>query len=224
LPVRLKLDNMDPKCYSAACWCNVRFGLCDHLCNPLYLLLMAMAVVSTTLCKSQQWFWDCDGLHNGHFEFIINLGVLLGAGEPVDPAPIVPTVGVNWRGFNPAMPILEGFRFMKRMWVFGGFDGFRQKQGYTRIYPGSPSRRVKIYILPIWSCIACIVGAVTMVRRWDLAEVEGDGVASLSTWDLCEIRCLCEIRDPLLGRPSSPLYGGRDLGIRSKSVTGVCEP
>jgi hypothetical protein len=61
---------------SAACWCNVRFGLCDHLCNPLYLLLMAMTVISTTLCKSQQWFWDCDGLHNGHFEFVINSGVL----------------------------------------------------------------------------------------------------------------------------------------------------
>jgi hypothetical protein len=28
----------------------------------------------------------------------------------------------------------------------------------------------------------------------------------------------------LLGRPSSPLYGGRGLGIRSKSVTGVCGP
>jgi hypothetical protein len=77
--VRLKLDNMDPKCYSATCWCNVRFGLCDHLCNPLYLLLMAMTVISTTLCKSQQWFWDCDGLHNGHFEFVINSGVLQGA-------------------------------------------------------------------------------------------------------------------------------------------------
>jgi hypothetical protein len=30
-----------------------------------------VTVVSTTLCKSQQWFWDCDGLHNGHFEFVI---------------------------------------------------------------------------------------------------------------------------------------------------------
>jgi hypothetical protein len=70
---------------------------------------------------------------------------------------------------------------------------FRQKQGYTRIYPGSALRRVKTYILFVWSCIACIVGAVTMVRRCNLAEVEGDGVASLSTWDLCEIRCLCEI-------------------------------
>jgi hypothetical protein len=63
---------MDPKCYSAAWWCIIRFGLCDHLCNPLYLLLMSMIVISTTLCKSQQWFWDCDGLHNGHFEFVIN--------------------------------------------------------------------------------------------------------------------------------------------------------
>jgi hypothetical protein len=43
---------------------------------PFYLLLMAMTVISTTLCKSQQWFWDCDGLHNGHFEFVINSWVL----------------------------------------------------------------------------------------------------------------------------------------------------
>jgi hypothetical protein len=34
-----------------------------------------------------------------------------------------------------------------------------------------------------------------MVRRCNLAEVEEYGVASLCTWDLCEIRCLCEIRD-----------------------------
>jgi hypothetical protein len=32
-----------------------------------------------------------------------------------------------------------------------------------------------------------------MARRWDLAIVERDGVASLCTWDLCEISCLCEI-------------------------------
>jgi hypothetical protein len=32
-----------------------------------------------------------------------------------------------------------------------------------------------------------------MVRRCNLAKVEEDGMASLCTWDLCEIRCLCEI-------------------------------
>jgi hypothetical protein len=53
-----------------------RFCLCDHLCNPLYLPLIAMTMISTTLCKSQQWFWDCDGLHNGHFEFVIKFGVV----------------------------------------------------------------------------------------------------------------------------------------------------
>jgi hypothetical protein len=41
LPVRLKLDDMDPKCYSAASGCNIRFGLYDHLCNPFYLLFIA---------------------------------------------------------------------------------------------------------------------------------------------------------------------------------------
>jgi hypothetical protein len=37
---------------------------------------MAMTVISTTLCKSQHWFWDCDGLHNGHFEFVIKFEVV----------------------------------------------------------------------------------------------------------------------------------------------------
>jgi hypothetical protein len=46
-----------------------------------------------------------------------------------------------------------------------GFDGFRQKQEYAGIYPGSPPRRVKTYILLVRSCIACIVGAVTMVAQ-----------------------------------------------------------
>jgi hypothetical protein len=36
---------------------------------------------------------------------------------------------------------------MEHMWALGGFDGFRQKQEYTRIYPGSAPRRVKTYIL-----------------------------------------------------------------------------
>jgi hypothetical protein len=45
------------------------------------------------------------------------------------------------------MLMFEGFRFMERMWALGGFDGFRQKQGYTQIYPGSVTRRVKTYSL-----------------------------------------------------------------------------
>jgi hypothetical protein len=36
---------------------------------------------------------------------------------------------------------------MERMWTLGGFDDFRQKQEYTRIYPGSAPQRVKTYIL-----------------------------------------------------------------------------
>jgi hypothetical protein len=36
---------------------------------------------------------------------------------------------------------------MEHMWALGGFDGFRQKQGYTGIYPGLGPRRVKTYIL-----------------------------------------------------------------------------
>jgi hypothetical protein len=37
--------------------------------------------------------------------------------------------------------------FMESMWARGGFDGFKHKQGCTRIYPGSAPRRVKTYIL-----------------------------------------------------------------------------
>jgi hypothetical protein len=36
---------------------------------------------------------------------------------------------------------------MERMWALGIFDGFRQKQEYTRIYLGLALRRVKTYIL-----------------------------------------------------------------------------
>jgi hypothetical protein len=36
---------------------------------------------------------------------------------------------------------------MERAWALGGFNGFRLKQGYTGIYPGSAPRRVKTYIL-----------------------------------------------------------------------------
>jgi hypothetical protein len=49
-----------------------------------------------------------------------------------------------------------------------------------------------------------------MVHRCNLAEVEEDGVASLCTWDLCEIKCLCEIRlsSPFLATPPRPNMGG----------------
>jgi hypothetical protein len=52
-----------------------------------------------------------------------------------------------------------------------------------------------------------------MVHRCNLAEVEEDGVASLCTWDLWEIRCLCEIRDsPFLAAPPRPYMGGEVSG------------
>jgi hypothetical protein len=82
---------------------------------------------------------------------------------------------------------------MERMWALGGFDGFRRKQGCTWIYLGSDPERIKTYILLVWSCIACIVGPVIMIRRWDLAMVEKRWRALAYAWDLCEIRYLCEI-------------------------------
>jgi hypothetical protein len=52
-----------------------------------------------------------------------------------------------------------------------------------------------------------------MVRRCNLAEVEEDGVASLCMWDLCEIRCLCEIRDrSFLAAPPRPYMRGEVSG------------
>jgi hypothetical protein len=49
-----------------------------------------------------------------------------------------------------------------------------------------------------------------MVFRCNPVEVEEDGVACLCTWDLCEIRCLCEIRDlSFLAAPPRPYMGAR---------------
>jgi hypothetical protein len=44
------------------------------------------------------------------------------------------------------MPMFRAFDSW-REWALRGFDGFRQKQEYARIYPGSTPRRVKTYIL-----------------------------------------------------------------------------
>jgi hypothetical protein len=55
-----------------------------------------------------------------------------------------------------------------------------------------------------------------------LAMVENETCASLCVGDMRSVRD--QIVYLLLGRPSSPLYGGRGLGIWSKSVTGVRKP
>jgi hypothetical protein len=60
-----------------------------------------------------------------------------GAGEPVDPDPIVPTVGANWRGLTPAMLMLEGFWSMKRMWDPANSTAVDKRQGAHEFYPGS---------------------------------------------------------------------------------------
>jgi hypothetical protein len=84
---------------------------------------------------------------------------------------------------------------MERMWAFGGFDGFRQKQDAHENLPrfGPPEGKdihpacLILYCWYMWSC--------TMVRRWDLAMVERDGVASL-----------CEIVFPPMRVPLVALY------------------
>jgi hypothetical protein len=64
-----------------------------------------------------------------------------------------------------------------------------------------------------------------MVRRCNLAEVEEDDVASLCTWDLCEIRCLCEIILSLfLAAPPCPYMGGEVSGSGSSRLQVFANP
>jgi hypothetical protein len=60
-----------------------------------------------------------------------------GADEPVNPDPVVLTVGVNWWGSNPAMPMLKGFRSMKRMWDPANSTTVDKRRGAHEVYPGS---------------------------------------------------------------------------------------
>jgi hypothetical protein len=94
------------------------------------------------------------------------------AGESIDP--VVPTVGTNWRGSTPVMPMFKGIRFMERAWDPANSTAIRQGQGHTRIYPSSALRRVKTYVLLVWRCIhavstaRCCNGGV----GWIYPEVE----------------------------------------------------
>jgi hypothetical protein len=101
----------------------------------------------------------------------------------------------------------------------GGFDGFRQKHehmGFTQVRPPKgKDLHPACLILYCWYSLSCYSGGVDEIwPRWKKMAC-----ASLCMWDLCEIICLS-----LSWPPSSPLYGGQGLGIRSKSITGVCEP
>jgi hypothetical protein len=68
---------------------------------------------------------------------------------------------------------------MERMWAFGGFDGFRQKQGCIQIYPDSaPEGKdlhaacLTLYCLDSWCCYNSAQMGSDYGRK-------GDGVASL---------------------------------------------
>jgi hypothetical protein len=45
------------------------------------------------------------------------------------------------------MPMFEGFRFMERMGAPADSTASDRNRTHTRVYPGSPPRRVKTYIL-----------------------------------------------------------------------------
>jgi hypothetical protein len=91
----------------------------------------------------------------------------------------------RWRGSTPAMPMFRAFDSWSVCGRLADSTASDRNRGCTRIYPGLAPRRVQTYILLVWSCIACIVGGVTMVRRCNLVKVEGDGVVSL-----CQFGCL----------------------------------
>jgi hypothetical protein len=52
----------------------------------------------------------------------------------------------GWRGSNSAMPMFEGFRFMRRAWALADSKASNRNRRHTRVYLGSPPRRVKTYI------------------------------------------------------------------------------
>jgi hypothetical protein len=89
-------------------------------------------------------------------------------------------------------PCFEAFDSWRACGCLADSTASDRNRGCTRIYPGLAPRRVKTYILLVWSCIAGICGAVTMVRRCNLAKAEEDMAWLAYAWDLCEIWCLCE--------------------------------
>jgi hypothetical protein len=81
---------------------------------------------------------------------------------------------------------------MERMWMLGGFDGFRQKQGVHTNLPrfGPPEGKdlhpacLILYCWYMWSCYnSAQMQSGGGGRRWR---------ALVYAWDLCEISCLCE--------------------------------
>jgi hypothetical protein len=53
-------------------------------------------MIPITLCESQQWFWDCDGLHNGHFEFVIKFEVVTSTQVQGSRMEITPLLLLYW--------------------------------------------------------------------------------------------------------------------------------
>jgi hypothetical protein len=105
----------------------------------------------------------------------------------------------------------------------GGFDGFRQKQEtHESLRRFGPLKGKDLHpacmILYCWYSWSYYNGGADDIwPRWKkmcvLAYARGG-----------DRSCVRSEIDSLLGRPSSPLYGGRGLEIRSKSVTGGCLP
>jgi hypothetical protein len=62
-----------------------------------------------------------------------------GAGEPVDPDPVVPTVGANSRGLSPVMLMFKGFRSRERIGDLANSTAVDKRRGAHEFYPGSRS-------------------------------------------------------------------------------------
>jgi hypothetical protein len=71
-----------------------------------------------------------------------------GASESVDPDPVVPTVGTNWRGSTSAMPMCCGLSRHGEIVGSGELDGDQTKAEGHRVLPRfGPLGRVTTYVL-----------------------------------------------------------------------------
>jgi hypothetical protein len=109
----------------------------------------------------------------------------------------------------------------RRAWALADSMASDRNRMYTRVYPGSPLEGkdlhpacLILYCLHSWSYYN---GGADEIWLWSKKR-RVLAYACGGDWIYARLEISL-----LLSRPSLPLYGGRGLGIRSKSVTGVCK-